>query len=90
MSALDVKWHVTRVLLHPGKWRAPEGSRMTFTEDGIARSLDAGEWIQHSGDGAIAEIVHECPTQELANERALRLAKDDPRHEYRICLSVPL
>lgn len=88
----DVVWVVTRVLLHCGKWTGRENvdPRHAFvvTEDGLERNIASGEWIQHPSDGAIGEIVGEFVDQMSANERALKLQRDNPSKEYRICASV--
>lgn len=89
----DVVWLVTRVLRRPFRWnpaldRIDQNQVATYTEGGAQRRLDAGEWLQHPTDGAIAEIVGEHADQGQANEDMMRKASDYPMREYRVSASV--
>jgi hypothetical protein len=92
----DVVWCVTRVLCggaearRHGFGKVPRGTVFTVVEDGLERKLDGGEWIQHSSDGAIGEVVGEYADQMAAQEWATKLASDYPGREYRVCASVVL
>lgn len=95
MSVVDVVWVVGRLLCKPFKFNAAkdridQSQVATFMDGGVQRRLEAGEWFQDPSDGAICEIVDERPDAGSANESALRLQRDNPGKEYRICMSVGL
>jgi len=90
----DVRWCVVRILLkskldEKGQWMTvPYQHQIRFTEAGIERCLNAGEWVQLPSDGAIGELVEEVPDEQSANELLLKMARDRPGEEFRVCMGV--